>query len=282
MGTPQRIAAFTDGAAGGNPAGVMICSELPDPALMQAIARDLGYSETVFAAPEETGWRVRYFSPTMEVPFCGHATIALGAALAWEWGDATFPLLLNDGAISVHGRRDGDTVAATLVAPPASSRAAPADLIVQALALFGYAPDEMDRRLPPALIRLGGETGAQFLLLALETREALRRMRYTQDDGAALMRAAGLTTIALVHARSPRDFDARNAFAIGGVYEDPATGAAAAALGGYLRDLGWPHGGAIDILQGVDMGQPCRLTVEIPADPTVPVRVSGQARYITA
>ncbi|MBV1926994.1 MAG: PhzF family phenazine biosynthesis protein [Rhodobacteraceae bacterium] len=59
-----------------------------------------------------------------------------------------------------------------------------------------------------------------------------------------------------------------------------ATGAAAAALAGYLRDLGWPHGGSIDITQGADMGTPFKLKVTIPDEPGSPVRVSGSSRKI--
>ena len=74
----RRIAAFSDGDSGGNPAGVSIADALPDASAMQRIAAEVGFSETVFAAPINDGWRVRYFSPESEVPFCGHATIALG------------------------------------------------------------------------------------------------------------------------------------------------------------------------------------------------------------
>jgi PhzF family phenazine biosynthesis protein len=81
----QRIAAFSQGTTGGNPAGVVLCEVLPPADRMLAIAAEVGYSETVFAAPSEDGWRVRYFAPEIEVPFCGHATIALGAALACPW-----------------------------------------------------------------------------------------------------------------------------------------------------------------------------------------------------
>jgi predicted PhzF superfamily epimerase YddE/YHI9 len=87
-------------------------------------------------------------------------------------------------------------------------------------------------------------------------------------------------TIALVHAENQQRFHARNPFASGGVYEDPATGAAAAAFAGYLRDIGWPHGGAIDILQGDDMDVPSRLRAEIPAQPGSSIRISGTARLM--
>ena len=125
MTTVLRIAAFSDGNRGGNPAGVWIGDVLPDATKMQAIAAEVGFSETAFAAPDGDAWRVRYFSPLTEVPFCGHATIALGAALAHRYGDRTFELNLNDAVISVTGRRDGKTVAAALQSPP--TRSAPID-----------------------------------------------------------------------------------------------------------------------------------------------------------
>ena len=64
-----RIAAFSDGDAGGNPAGVWIGESLPPADEMQRLAHAVGYSETAFAAPQGKGWRVRYFSPASEVPF---------------------------------------------------------------------------------------------------------------------------------------------------------------------------------------------------------------------
>src|SRR4051812_26183357 len=101
----ERIAAFAGGKLGGNPAGVVIGDALPDASAMQGLAREVGYSETVFAAPSGEGWRVRYFAPEAEVDFCGHATIALGAALAMQRGDGTFPLQLNNASITVEGSR---------------------------------------------------------------------------------------------------------------------------------------------------------------------------------
>ena len=85
-GTLLRLAAFTTDPSGGNPAGVWIGEALPADDEMQRIAAEVGYSETAFLAPDGSGatgrFRVRYFSPLAEVPFCGHATIASGVALA--------------------------------------------------------------------------------------------------------------------------------------------------------------------------------------------------------
>lgn len=278
----QRIAAFSDGATGGNPAGVWIGAALPPEAEMQQLAYEIGFSETAFAAPQANGagWRVRYFSPETEVPFCGHATIALGAALAREYGDGVYPLTLNRAAITVEGRREGagngELTGAALQSPPTHSRPADPKLVAQTLALFGYRDADLDPRLPPAF----AHAGADHLVIALASRALLAAMHYELDAGRALMAAHGLCTIVLAWAETPQLFHTRNPFAIGGVYEDPATGAGTAALAGYLRDLGWPHGGAIDVVQGEDMGMRSRLHAEIPAEPGSSIRVAGTARRL--
>lgn len=271
-----KIAAFSDGEDGGNPAGVAIFDQLPGPAEMQAIAAEVGFSETAFAEPAGDGWRVRYFSPESEVPFCGHATIALGAALAMRDGEGVFALALNEANITVEGRRDGQKFAAALRSPPTRSAPADPDLVSGALSLFSYTGEDLDDRIPPAI----AAAGASHLVLALGARSKLSAMAYDLDAGRTFMRNYNLVTISLIHAEAPQLFHARNPFASGGVYEDPATGAAAAALAGYLRDLGWPHGGAIDIVQGEDMGMKSLLRAEILPVAGESIRVSGTARLM--
>ena len=272
----RRLAAFSDGATGGNPAGVFVGNTLPSEAEMQKIAADVGYSETVFAAPDGDGWRVRYFSPEEEVAFCGHATVALGSVLAEQGKEGTFSLHLNSGNITVEAHRDGDVVQATLTSPPTHSAAADPGLVDAALKLFGYQPANLDPALPPGLAHAGND----HLILALRDRAALARMDYDLAKGARLMRQHGLTTIDLVWIETKRKFHSRNAFAVGGVLEDPATGAAAAALSGYLRDISWPHEGAIDIVQGEDMGSRSLLHAEISDVVGKGIRVSGSTRAI--
>jgi PhzF family phenazine biosynthesis protein len=272
----QRIAAFSDEGVGGNPAGVVIADALPSASEMQQVAAEVGFSETAFAAPIDGGWRVRYFSPESEVPFCGHATIALGAALARQFGDGVFALTLNDAKITVEGRSGDGLVAAALQSPPTRSKAAPARLVSEVLELFGYREEQLDQRLPPAIIH----GGADHLLLALNSREALASMHYDLEAGRTLMKREGLVTIVFAYAETPQLFHTRNAFASGGVYEDPATGAATAALAGYLRDRGWPHAGVLEIVQGEDMGSRSRLRAEIPEGAGSSIRVSGTARVM--
>jgi PhzF family phenazine biosynthesis protein len=271
-----KLAAFSDGETGGNPAGVLIADRFPAEADMQRIAAEVGFSETAFAVPVGGCWRGRYFSPGSEVPFCGHATIALGAVLAMKNGDGVFHLSLNQAEITVEGRRDGDIFAAALQSPPTHSSAAPAQLTAAVLDLFGYTQDDLDPRLPPAL----AHGGANHLVLGLKTRETLASMKYDLDAGRSLMIREGLVTILLAYIETPQLFHTRNPFAFGGVYEDPATGAATAALAGYLRDIAWPHGGVIDIVQGEDMGMRSRLRAEISSVPGSSIRVSGTARIM--
>ncbi len=271
-----KIAAFSDGEQGGNPAGVWIGDTLPDAEDMQRTAHEVGYSETVFACPQEDGWRVRYFSPETEVPFCGHATIALGAALSLALGDGEFHLSLNNGDITVSGRSEGQLIEAALQSPPTRSGPASDALVTAGLALFGYSRNDLDPGLPPALIN----GGATHLILALDSRAKLSQMHYELGAGRRFMTDAGLVTVLLVFAEGPTLFHTRNPFASGGVYEDPATGAATAAFAGYLRDLGWPHEGCINIVQGEDMGSRSRLQAQITDEKGASIRVSGTARLM--
>lgn len=275
-----KIAAFSDGNTGGNPAGVVITEQHPSHADMQRIAAEAGFSEVAFASTTRVAstYRVRYFSPESEVPFCGHATIALGAALALQHGDGVFSLKLNQADITVEGRRDGEVIAAALQSPPTRSTPASAQVVATALELFGYTSDDLDLRLAPAI----AHGGADHLVLGLNTRRALAAMRYDLKVGREFMNREGLVTIVLAHAATPQRFHTRNPFASGGVYEDPATGAATAALAGYLRDIAWPHGGVIGVVQGEDMGMRSRMRAEITPARGSSIRVSGTARMMSA
>jgi PhzF family phenazine biosynthesis protein len=274
----QRLASFSTNGHGGNPAGVAIADTLPSDEEMQRIAKEVGFSETAFATPQDGAWRVRYFSPQSEVPFCGHATIALGAALAIEHGDGVFALELNDANITVEGRSSDGVLSAALQSPPTRSKTPAAELVAEVLNLFGYTPDQLDEAIPPALIH----GGADHFVLALNSRQFLADMAYDFDAGRDLMVREGWITIMLAYAESGQFFHTRNPFASGGVYEDPATGAATAAFAGYLRDIQWPHAGAIDLVQGEDMGVPSRLRAEIPASPGSSIRISGEVRIMDA
>ncbi|SHJ91322.1 phenazine biosynthesis protein PhzF family [Malonomonas rubra DSM 5091] len=272
----QHISAFSNGPQGGNPAGVVLCDALPEAAVMQKLAAEIGYSETVFAAPVAGGWRVRFFAPEVEVDFCGHATIALGSALARQEGSGIFTLQLNQAQITVEGRWSETEWGASFQSPPTRSGPVSPALLQEALALFGLDRELLDPRIPPAIAHGGGD----HLVLALKNHDTLRAIHYDLEKGQALALREGLVTFSLLYAESPRLFHARNPFPLGGVYEDPATGAAAAALAGYLRDLSWPHEGSIQIYQGDDMGVPSRLQADITPQSGASIRVSGTVRLL--
>ena len=276
---PQRIAAFSSGRTGGNPAGVVIQDHLPTPEEMQALARDIGYSETVFAAPMGDQWQVRYYSPEAEVAFCGHATIALGVALGEKYQAGKFNLNLSQGSISVSATETPNGWTAELKSPETWSKPLDNILLEQLKSLFGLTDEQLDPRLPATL----GFAGNQHAILALRNRADLKSMSYNFDRGRALMQEHDLTTISLLYVESDTVIVSRNAFAIGGVVEDSATGAAAAALGGALVDLDWSSlqgGGTFQIRQGEDMGEPSILNVTVSGKSGDSVRVAGTAREI--
>lgn len=261
-GTLHRLSAFSTTPDGGNPAGVWVGDTLPDPATMQRVARDVGFSETAFVAPARGPSRtVRYYSPEAEVSFCGHATIATGIVLGEAGGDGTYSLstAVGEVPVTVSSREGVRTAALTSVAP--THTAVPAALQSAALDALGWTPGDLDPAIPPAR----AYAGAWHLVLAATSADRLSRLHYDFDRLKALMLDDNLTTVQLIWRERPDLFHSRNPFPVGGVVEDPATGAAAAALGGYLRDAGLVQAPAtITIRQGETMGRPSLLTVRIP------------------
>lgn len=271
-----KLAAFSQNGLGGNPAGVAFYDSMPSAEEMMAIAKEVGYSETAFLVKQDDGWRVRYFAPELEVPFCGHATIALGAALGERFGEGTYKLILNDSTISVRASKTDLGMASALQSPETWSEEAPTDFVDSVLAGFHMDRSQLDPNFP---IRLAG-AGAKHLILFVKDRATLANMKYDFEPVRALMMAEGLITISLLWQESDSVIHSRNPFAAGGVYEDPATGAAAAALAGYLRDIGWKGSKTFTILQGEDMGVPSRLTVSFTEKTGESISVSGEVRHI--
>jgi PhzF family phenazine biosynthesis protein len=260
MSEVLRYAAFSADPAGGNPAGVVLDAAALSDAEMLAIAAELGYSESAFVDGDD----IRFFSPLAEVPFCGHATVATAVALAERDGPADRVFNTLEGPVPVSTRHDGDgRLVATLTSvAPRVSDLDPADL-AEILAALGWSPDDLDRALAPRV----GFAGVSHPILAAASRERLADLDYDYDRLGALMAARAWTTVQLVWREAPDRFHARDPFPPGGQIEDPATGAAAAALGAYLRELGLVEPPAtITIIQGEDMGRPGRLVVDIPAD----------------
>ncbi|WP_292671206.1 PhzF family phenazine biosynthesis isomerase [Nocardioides sp.] len=273
-----RYAAFTDHGRGGNPAGIVLDAAHLDDAARLAIAAEVGYSETAFveADGDAGSYRVRYFSPLAEVAFCGHATIATAVALAERDGAGLFRFATLAGLIEVSTTVTDDGVAATLTSVPTRTRAASPEAVAAALRTLRWTEDDLDPSYPAHV----AFAGVQHLVLAVRDRATLAALDYDFDALQTLMADQDWTTLQLVWAEDERTFHARDPFPPGGVVEDPATGAAAAAFGGYLREIGAAEPGArVTILQGEDMGRPSRLVVDLPVD-SDRVRVTGTAGAI--
>jgi PhzF family phenazine biosynthesis protein len=275
-----RYAAFTVDGQGGNPAGLVLDARDLDATQMQAIAADVGYSETAFLMPrpaETNVYNVRYFSPKREVPFCGHATIAAAVALAERSPAAELIFHTPAGFVSITTSQNerGETVAELTSVAPRVSDPDP-DLVQAVLGALHWSSEDLDPAYPVRLANAGSE----HLVLVTKTRERLAGLAYTFDPLAELMRDHGLVTVQLVWPESKKRYHSRNPFAGSGVVEDPATGASAAAFGGYLRELGLiGENASFTIIQGVDMGHPSEINVSvIEGEPGV--RVSGTAHRI--
>lgn len=285
-GEVLRYTAFSTDPGGGNPAGVVLdASGLTDDAML-AIAAGLGYSESAFltAAPESAGepgraFTIRYFSPKAEVPFCGHATVATALALAERIGagDLVFETRAGTVPVTVAATESGDLRATLTSVEPHVEDIAAADL-TEALAALDWPAADLDPALPPRI----AYGGARHLVIGAATRARLADLSYDFARLEALMHRLELTTVQLVWRESADVFHVRDPFPVGGVVEDPATGAAAAAFGAYARELGLvPAESTLTLHQGADMGRPGVLTVQLrPGDARV--RVSGAGAPIPA
>ncbi len=268
-----HLTAFSTDPAGGNPAGVVLDASGLDDDEMQRVAARLGYSETAFLTPVSGGTGhpgpgngpvdidVRYFSPLAEVPFCGHATIASAVAYASRHGTGPLAYRTRAGLVPVTTSQAPDgTLTATLTSVAPRTDVVRDEDLTELLAALRWAPGDLDTRLP---VR-AAYAGAWHPVIAASTRERLATLDYDTAALGALMARRDWITIDLVWRESARVFHARNPFPPGGVFEDPATGAAAAAFGGYLREFGLVEAPAtVTIHQGADMGRPSLLTVDI-------------------
>ncbi|MCX3059642.1 PhzF family phenazine biosynthesis protein [Streptomyces beihaiensis] len=292
-----RYTAFAATPAGGNPAGVVLdASGLSDDAML-AIAADVGYSESAFVTPapgtgsaddrnghghgkgesdSQRTYSLRYFSPKAEVSFCGHATVATAVALAERQGTGEFVFHTAAGVVPVSVDDAEGVLRATLTSVEPTIEDVRAEDLAEALAALDWPAADLDPSLPPRI----AYAGARHLVLAAATRQRLADLSYDFERLASLMHRLDLTTVQLVW-REPESggttFHVRDPFPVGGVVEDPATGAAAAAFGAYLRELGQvPAAARLTLHQGDDMGRPGELTVTL-REGDARVRVSGAA-----
>jgi PhzF family phenazine biosynthesis protein len=273
----QRLSAFPFEGKGGNPAGVVLAGMALTDSKMQDIATQVGFSETIFVtAVNGPRLRVRYFSPEMEVDFCGHATIAAGVALgeAHGVGDYIFETNTGDVRVKVSARAGGFQAELTSTAGRVSE--IQDEVLGALLATLGWSKSSLALGYKPLIANAGND----HPVLVLDSTETLQTLDYDFESLKSICRANKWPTVQIVAQESESVWHSRNPFAFGGVYEDPATGSAAAAFGVYLREIGklQPHE-SFSIKQGFAMGQPCLLTVSVG---TIKCSVSGTAIKIAS
>ncbi|MFB6124657.1 MAG: PhzF family phenazine biosynthesis protein [Halanaeroarchaeum sp.] len=238
------VDAFTDEAYGGNPAGVVPDADGLDESQMQAIAAELGASETAFLkSSPDADRRVRYFTPTTEVDLCGHATIAslvhrfeTGAFAAGEHTIET-----NVGVLDVALEADGT---AWMTQSPPEIRRVDVDVqrVADALGIDAGAIQAVVDDLPFAV----ASTGLPFLVVPVDFLENLGAA--DPDDEAVVelgedVGAEGVYAFTFDTLEGDSILHGRAFVPSAGVPEDPVTGTASGATGAYLRDVGAFDGG---------------------------------------
>lgn len=285
---------FTDRVFGGNPLAVFPHAEGIPGSVMAAIARELNLSETVFVLPRATaeGTRMlRIFTPGAELPFAGHPTLGAAHLLAATGesglGSADEPLtqVVFDegiGPVRVTIRRESGAPVFTQLtaaqAPEMGPRPPSRERLARLLGL--EVGDVLAGDWSPAAV----SCGVPFLFVPLAGRSAVARARLDHGIWAQELKsywAAQVFVFAREGEMAGSDIRARM-FAPGlGVPEDPATGSAVAALGGYLAGRPGQRDGLLrrTIEQGFEMGRPSLLYLE--ADVTSgradAVRVGGRS-----
>lgn len=270
-----RYTAFAAEPGGGNPAGLVLDAGALSDDDMLAIAREVGYPETAFVVgATATGLQVRYFSPAAEVPFCGHATVALAVALAERdgLGRRVFTTAAGEVALDATTGPDGVVQVAMTSVEPATRDIEP-DLLGRLFDLLGLCADDI----APGFPVLESFAGNWHPVLVLHDSELFHQFRFAPGPLAELKREAGWRgTVTVLHRTGEREYEARNLFPAGRITEDPATGSAAASTGAYLREVGAVEpGDRVTIRQGRHVGRPSLLLVDVPASGGITVTGSA-------
>jgi len=212
-----QVDAFTDKPYAGNPAAVCVLPAVQPDSWMQQVAQEMNLSETAFFYPEADGYRLRWFTPTVEVDLCGHATLATGHVL-WTEGYLTAEqeakFYTRSGVLTA--RRLGDWIELNFPANPSQVIAVP-DGLAEAL---GATPTSV------------GENSLGYLVEV----ESATTVLDLQPDFATLARFPVHGMIVTSRGDAPYDFVSRFFAPNLGINEDPVTGAAHCCLSPHWRD----------------------------------------------
>ena len=263
---------FTDRLFGGNQLAVVLDGEDLATAEMQAVAAEFNLSETVFvlkAKARDHAFRLRIFTPAVELPLAGHPTIGAAHLLVhlgmlptepelhlFEENIGSVPVRVRDTATGLYVEMEGSV-------PP---RKVPIEIAESLVAeVLGLAPADFHSGLPIAAY----SSGVPFLFVPLGTTDALSRVRVsTMAWERHLMGGPAPQLYVFAETAQGPDFQARMFAPAFGIAEDPATGGAALAFAGYLFDVEnegplAPKRLSWQVAQGVEMGRPSMLSVAV-------------------
>lgn len=279
----SEVSAFTLTPGQGNRAGVVLDASDLSESEMQALAAFLEAPETVFVTRHGNGrWQVRYFTPTQEVEFCGHATVALGLMLAQAglWAGEALELETLAGRVPLQlVCQAGIPHQVWMRQHRYQMRSVPAALRRDLAEALGISDRMIHRGLPLA----AASTGLWTVFVPLLDSSVLDAL---EPDPATITELSALLEVGSVYAYAPMGvnrFAARDFAPALGIPEDPVTGSAGGALMGLLASEGRlpvrANRACGVIYQGHAIGSPGEVEVEIEVrgDQIVAVHVGGQA-----
>jgi trans-2,3-dihydro-3-hydroxyanthranilate isomerase len=268
---------FADRPFTGNQLAVFLDADSVTDEAMSSLAKEFGWSETTFVTRDRGDQppQVRIWTPQGELPFAGHPTIGTAVVLAStgqiETGWSTLQLGIGPIAVEVSAADPaGGHASMTQRAPELGKIYDDRHRLARALDL---SEQDLVDELPAQVV----STGLPHFMVPVRSIEALGRARPVPHLFADVTAEAGVRWAYLFCTDTPESAAVARTRLVGVGMEDPATGSAAGPLGAYLVHYGLHRGGTMDLEQGIEMGRPSRITVDVPveAGEIGPVRVSG-------
>jgi len=278
----KKVNAFTESLEGGNPAGVVLDSPDLTDEQMKHVSKVLSVSETAFVFPsKKADYKIRFFSPDVEVDLCGHATIATFFTMALEGvfsrnintvvtqetksGVLPVDIYFSDEAV--------DRVMMTQATPRYKDICLDISILADSL---NISVDEIDDSLPKQIV----STGLFTLPLCVKSFDILKAINPDFEKIKKLCSRFGVGSFHLFTfdtVESDSIYHARNFAPVYGVNEDPVTGTANGAVCSYLIKNKIVKDRNLICEQGDIMGRPGRVFVEMDRDE---VKVGGKARVV--
>lgn len=263
-----HVDVFTRTRFGGNQLAVFPNAEGLSDDEMQAIAREMNFSETTFVLPPTdptADAKVRIFTPGRELPFAGHPVVGTAFVLARDNGQTDLRMELGIGTLRVQADPGDGTIGSAEMEQPVPTFEPPRDADPAVLAgLVGLDAADLAAETPAEV----GSSGNPFLYVRLQSMDAVRRARGAADalgryfaghhhPALYVFCTGGESPEAAAHGRM-------FSLALGAdVREDPATGSASGPAGGYLLRHGLVDPGRLLLEQGYEMLRPSQIEVAL-------------------